>query len=420
MKRYFFRMDFYCAGLAIVLILFDFSSASCQIPELQNSSNYRLLQLYYTNSSGEEALTEFEYDAFGNMKFSKWKLLNGERNSVNRYILNEDAQIIEKYRIFSDSISSKQVYAYNLCGKMVSESFSRSDGTEGVANYIYDEHGKLACVDCQNFNGWFTGKIVYVYNAYDVIDEAIIQKGDQTIGEITYQYDINGNLKIEKWDFNGLWEQALVYDYIEVPKRVYASSNPFIINSGFYKVEEEYYEYSGGGSGPSLYEYDNGKLIKKVFTRSDGLTTETTYKYNDAGLLISSLRKYSDGKTADFYYLFDSDNRMTKRWFKRSDQLEGEEIFTYDSQGRMVMAKYKKMDAWLSGTITFDHDQNGLPVKGYFNGEDNFDADIFFEYDKYNNLIKLKWDFSFGKSQVYTFKYCALYMANKYSSDPLQ
>jgi len=376
--------------------------------------------LHYTNTSGEEALTQFEYNVFGNLAFAKWRRIDVERNSMNRYVLNGNTQMVKKYRIFSDSVTTKQRFTYNLCGKLVKETFYRSDGTEGEANYQYDEHGQLSFADCRNYNGWFTGRILYSYNAYEILDEATIKKGDQTLGQITYQYDINGNLKMEKWDFDGLWGQTFVYDYIELPRNPYPSSNPFINSNGFYRLEEEFYEYSEGGSGPSRFEYDNTKLIRKVFTRSDGLTAETTYQYDNTGLLISSLRKYSVGNTADFYYSFDSDNRMTKRWFKRTDGLEGEEIFSYDNQGRMVMAKYNKMDAWLSGTITFDHDHNGLPVKGYFKGEDNFDADIYFEYDEYYNLIKLKWDFSFGKSQVYTFKYSALYKDDKYPIESLQ
>jgi hypothetical protein len=420
MKRYLLRLKFLYIGLAIVFFQGNGLLTSGQVPELQNSENFRLVKLHYSNSNGEEGITEFEYDAFGNLVFSYWKLLNGKRNSKNRYVVNEEGQIIKKSRIFSDSISSKKQFEYNLCGNLVKETFSRSDGIEGLATYHYDEHGNLTFAYCKNYNGWFTGKIQYKYNNYEVIYEAVIQKDDQDIGKIVYHYDIDGNLKIEKWDFNGQWEQTFIYEYIDRPQKIHFSSNPFIINNGFYRVEEEYYEYTDGGSGPSQYEYENGKLVKKIFNRSDGLTTETSYRYDDSGRLLSSNRQYSDGKTADFKYTFDENDRLTLRSFIRSDSLTGEEIYSYDHEGIMAMAEYKKMDAWLSGTIAFSHDKQGLPVKGYFKGEDNFDADIYFYYDDYKNLVKIQWDFSFGKSQVYTFKYRNLYLPEENQIEPIQ
>jgi len=420
MKRYLLRLKFLNVGLVIVFFLVNSFSTNGQVPELQNSENFRLLKLNYSNSSGEEGVTEFEYDAFGNLVFSYWNLLNGKRSSKNRYVVDEKGYIIEKSRIFSDSINSQKQFEYNLCGKLLKETFSSSDGIEGLAIYHYDEHGNLTFADCRNYNGWLTGKIQYEYNRYEVIDKAVIKKDNEEIGTIIYQYDIDGNLKIEKWDFNGIWEQTFIYEYIDKPVKAHFSSNPFIITSGFYRVEEEYYEYSDGGSGPSKYEYENGKLVKKTYFRSDGLTTKTSYQYDDSGKLLSSKRQYSDGKTADFIYTFDENSRLTKRLYTRSDGLTGEEIYTYDQEGRLAMAEYKKMDAWLSGTIAFSHDKQNLPVKGYFKGDDNFDADIYFYYDDYNNLVKIQWDFSFGKSQVYTFKYHKLYKPEKRQVDPVQ
>jgi hypothetical protein len=389
-----------------------FMSAIGQVPELQNSENYKLLRLRYSNSSGEEAVTEFEYDAFGYLNHSKWTLLNGDRNSENTYVLDKEGHMIEKHRDFSDSMNTSQTFSYNLCGKLLHETYSRSDGTEGFVNYRYDDQGRLLAADGENMNGWFTGEIIYAYNAYEVIDKAVIRKDNQDIGEISYRYDINGNLKLEKWDFNGAWEQTFVYEYFVMPDQAYTSSNPFIHETGLYRVLEEYYEYTDGGAGPSLYEFVDDRLIKKTFNRSDGLRTETIYNYNDAGVLINASRTYSDGKKADISYDFDENRRMTRRLVKRSDGLKGEEIYIYDAEGRLVMATYSKMDAWLSGTIAFTHDQYGMPVKGYFKGDDHFDAEIYFVYDDNKNLEVIRWDFSFGKSQIYTFKHVALYKNN--------
>jgi hypothetical protein len=420
MKTYSFGLKFYQVGLTVFLLALDFHPGDCQIPELQNSDNFKIIALKYSNSSGERGITEFEYNALGQLAFSRWKNLSGERSSINRYESNSKGEIIEKTRLFSDSISSRQSFDYNLCGKILKENFSRSDGVTGQVIYSYNEHGKLESASCQQMNGWFTGNIEYIYNSYDVLDEATVLRENKKIGKIIYQYDINGNLILEKWDFNGTWEQILVYEYIEVPNTIYASSNPFIVNSAYYRIKDEYYSYEGGSEGPSSYLYLENKLVKKIFQRSDGLTTETHHQYDELGLLLNSTRNYSDGKTAEFFYTFNDKDQMTRRWFKRSDGLEGEEVYTYDAEGRLVMAEYEKMDAWLTGTMAFSHNSEGLPIKGFFKGEENFDADVYFFYDDYKNLMKIRWDFSIGKSQTYTFQYEAIYVESSDKDEPPQ
>lgn len=420
MKTYFSGLRFYQVGLALFFLFCIIDPVRCQIPELQNSDNFKLITLKYSNSSGEKGITHFEYNAFGQLALSRWKNFNEERSSINKYTLNNKGEIIEKAREFSDSISSIQTFEYNLCGNILKESFSRSDGISGEVIYQYGEHGKLRSAHCEKMNGWFTGNIQYVYNSYDVLDEAIIQRDDQTIGSINYQYDINGNLLLEKWDFNGLWEQLFIYEYIEVPDTVFLYSNPFLVNSGFFRIEEEFYSYNGGNEGPSKYLYAGNKIIEKTFERSDGLTTITHYHYDNSGILLSSDRVYSDGKTAEFFYTFNDNHQLSRRWFRRSDGLEGEEVYSYDAEGRLIMARYEKMDAWLTGTMAISHDSNGLPIKGFFKGDENFDADVYFYYDEYKNLVKVQWDFSFGKSQIYTFNYKATYKDWESQDDPPQ
>jgi len=57
------------------------------------------------------------------------------------------------------------------------------------------------------------------------------------------------------------------------------------------------------------------------------------------------------------------------------------------------------------GKITFEYDSENKLKSGFFKGENNFDADLSFEVDKNENLTKIHWDFSFGKTQTYEFKY---------------
>lgn len=45
------------------------------------------------------------------------------------------------------------------------------------------------------------------------------------------------------------------------------------------------------------------------------------------------------------------------------------------------------------------------PVYAKFVGENGFDAELFFQYDSNELLREIRWEFSFGKYQLYRFEY---------------
>jgi len=412
-----FFLDIVCKRLCILLLSFFCLgiSSNAQIPEFQNSENFKLIRLHYSNSIGEEGITEFDFDSKGILLFASWRLLNNERSSINYYSYSSDHKLIEKTRIFSDSITTQQSFKYNRCGFLENETYHRSDGINGTVKYLYDDTGNLISADCQGLNGWFYGRIKYCYNIYGIRDRAEIFDKTQKIGEIEYDYDINGNLKKEFWDFKEIWTQTFSYEYYEIPKTTCITSNPYIKNGQFFQIESEYYEYSGAVGGPSDYTYnEDGMLLGKTYSRSDGLITETDYQYNDQGLLITSVRKYKDGMIANYYYEFDPGGNLISCKYKRSDGLEGTELYFYNDKGLLMRSQHKNKDAWLSGVIVYEHFEDGRIKNGFFDGDDNFNADLMFTYDEYHNLIKIRWDFTYDKSQIYTFKYKPLYK-DKYS-----
>jgi len=84
---------------------------------------YKLVKLHYSNSTGENGLTEFKYNESGLMHQANWGLLNGNRSSLNYYAYNLNGQIIMKYREFSDSLISTQTFDYDVNGNLISEQF---------------------------------------------------------------------------------------------------------------------------------------------------------------------------------------------------------------------------------------------------------------------------------------------------------
>jgi hypothetical protein len=338
-----------------------------------------------------------------------WELLDGSRNSLNYYRYDMNGKVIEKYREFSDGITSTERYKYDVNGNMIAEDFQRSDSVSGTATYAYDDSGRVKNAHCNGLKGWFFGEIDYIYDEIGIKKEGIItQKGEQT-GNITYFYDTNMNLVKEHWDFSGRWTQTFIYDYegcdMNAP-RAYTSANAFIVNTDNYRLVKEYYDYSNEKGGPSYFEYDNrGKLIEKRFERSDGLMTKTTYLYDCDGKLTKSYRKYSNGLNAIFTYEFTKDRKLLKRTFIRSDGKKGSDAYQYDEDSRLVKSYYNNFDSWLTGTITFSYDKNSCLKTGYFKGDSGFDAEITFEYGDKMHLVKIHWDFSFSKTQTYTFEY---------------
>jgi len=373
-----------------------------------HNKNLRLSKLHYENSTGEKGVTLFYYNKFGLMDKARWQLLDGRRYSENYYTYDDKGNLVQKYREFSDSLVSNIVFKYNENQWLISEHFERSDGVKGETLYEYDKNGKKLKSICKGLNGWFYGEIVYNYeNKNDPISAAIFQEGKET-GKILYDYDEFSNLLKEVWDFSGKWSQTFVYEYdIFKPTKMifYTSSNVFHNLMTDFKVVKENYDYSNEIGGPSHFIYDdNGKLIKKIFERTDNFKTETTYKFDDKGYLKRSFRKYSNEQTATFIYQFNANRLLTKREFNKSDGSKGIEIYEYNGKWQLAKAIYKNMDSWLSGTITFTYDLEGLLKSGIFKGE-KFDADITFNCDEFGNVIKIHWDFSMGKTQTYTFEY---------------
>jgi YD repeat-containing protein len=395
--------------IASALLLSCTSANNGDQKQPQTSTEYRQLKLYYENASGENGLTTFDYDDSGNISIAVWELTDGSRNSLNFYDYDETGQLLRKYREFSDSLTSSQTYRYDKNGNLITEYFERSDGRSGVTNYEYDDSGRQVRAVCDGLNGWFHGIINYEYDESGrKINADIIQKGKHT-GIIHYSYNENDNLMKEHWDFSGKWSQTFIYEYEKCPDKIpdfYTSSNAFIQDPGKFRVIKETYDFSNKTGGPSQYTYDqNGKLVQKRFTRSDGLTTKTYYLYDCIGNLTKSYRQYSSGLTTVFDYKFNDNRQLTERSFKRTDGAQGTESYTYDEESRLIQADYNNFDSWLTGTITFTHNQNGDISRGYFKAPKDRSAEIIFEYSDNHHLTKIHWDFSFNRTQTYTFIY---------------
>lgn len=363
--------------------------------------------LNYQNSSGEKGISFFEYD--GNQRIVKgyWQLLDSSRFSNNYYFYNHLGQLTEKYREFSDSVTSSVKYTYNKKGWKIAVDFSRSDGVTGKTVFEYKPNGVLHKIRCKKYNGWFDGEVVYKTRKNENPLWGEIFRDNKKLGDIHLYYTKNGNLKTEKWII-GNRSQTFEWEYVLLPVS-YTSPNVFITENNRYRLIEENYSYNNKTGGPSNFKYDeDGKLTQKTFIRSDGIKTLTTFEYDKNGLLKKSFRKYNDGSSATFNYNFNKNRKLVKRSFIHSNGTKGEENYFYSRTGELEKAVWKNFDNWLSGEITFEHAQNGTIKTGIFGGE-KFDATLDFSYNKTGNTDCIIWNFSFGEKQEYHFKYINLF-----------
>ena len=364
----------------------------------------RLKNIHYENSIGEKGVTHLYYSLENKNYKAKWELLDGSRYSINYHFLDDNGNLIRKYREFSDSITSNNFYKYDVDGNLIEDYFERSDKVKGIVWYKY-KNGKKIEAECRGLNGWFFGFIQYVYRENILFKAFILQDGNR-IGSIDYKYDEYGNLISEFWDFTDRWTQTFTYEYETLNNAApesYNYSSPFLNPTKSFIVKKENYDWNGEQGGPSIYEYDKNKLVRKIY-KYDSLETITKYEYDNDGLLMKSFRHYSDGRKAEFSYHYNENTQLIRRLFHGANGFEGSESYEYNEKGKLNLAKLNKFDTWISGTMTFSYDKSGQLETGQFNAE-KYNATLDFELDKNGNLNKILWNFSFGKTQSYWFEY---------------
>lgn len=368
------------------------------------TDKYLLKRLHYQNSGGEKGVTTFIYDINNQLYKAVWELLDSSRYSINYYTIN-NGNVVNVSREFSDKMTSEKTFNYNDNGQIINEYFHRSDSVEGTARYEYDTSKKVIKLIADKMNGWFSGELHFSYkNGHR--DKAQILIKEKPVGTVHYKYSEDGNLLEEFWDFTGKWTQTFNYEYVKKNCKKWNSSNPLLNMPCFYLINKEDYNYNNETGGPSTFAYDkNGKLLEKIFTRSDGLKTKTNFEYDNGGRLTKSFRQYSDKSKGIFSYHYNSNDQIIEKSFEKPDGYKSYEIFAYDAHGNLRFARYDKMDGWLTGNIIFELDRYDRIKNGKFKADEGFEAQINFDYDKNDLVTKIHWIFSFGKTQTYTFGY---------------
>ncbi len=368
-------------------------------------STCQIYELHYENSSGEKGITYFRYNHQNKMSKAKWTLEDKSRYSTNFYDYDVNGNIVSAYREFSDSLTSYESFCYDDEGNKISEFFYRSDGISGTATYSYADN-RLQSAVFKNYKGWLSGTLEWTYNPNNQKEKGTLKNKDNIVCTIYFDYDKEGNLTKEFWDFNGKWSQTFRYTYVQKNQTRHFYSSPYVSVESNFRIRSEDYTFNNEIGGPSRYYYDaSGLLAKKVFTRSDNLETNTLYTYDTAGRLVSSKRIYSDSSIATFTYAYDENDNQIRRDFHKADTLYGMELYFYNTDNELIKAYIKNFDGWLTGIIDFTNDDHGKIVNGEFKGEKDINALIDFNYSTNNLVSDITWKFPSGKFQKYHFEY---------------
>ena len=205
-----------------------------------------------------KSITAIESD--GNIKFIELFDERGDmirRESYNQgekeerhveYVYNDSSQLTEERTGRSGKIIAKTKYYYNNKSQIVKkESFSDDDGADATWNYEYDQNGNRV-IETQESGTMGNYSIEFKYDKNNMLIQE--DKENNTIGKearVTYKYSENGQL-----------------------------------------IEKSIRHYFFGGTIRDIYIYNNnGKLIKLVEKSSNGVSSTTTYEYDEKGLLVS-------------------------------------------------------------------------------------------------------------------------------------
>ena len=196
-----------------ILALFLFAEKLTAQHDISHDPDLRLHQLEYNNSSGEKAMTTFNYNENNIMTSAYWEDEESSRTSTNFYRYNDKGLLTSVYREFSDMLTSYEMVLYNENGQKTHETFIRSDGIIGKADFVYDKKGRCKEVVCDKYKGWLNGKIIYKYANKGPAETAEIVRDGEIIGKIDFDYDKNGNLIKDTWTFASGWQQVFTYHY---------------------------------------------------------------------------------------------------------------------------------------------------------------------------------------------------------------
>lgn len=176
-------------------------------------------------------------------------------------------------------------------------------------------------------------------------------------------------------------------------------------NISQYRAKELLYTNSAGEKGTTVYIYNTeGMLYKSVWSLDDNSRSSVNeYQYNDKGLLTGFYRQFSDGLESEEFYIYEND-KLKKECFSRSDGRNGYIEYFYDEEGLRTGAQCRAYKGWLTCDLEYVY-SGGKLTKAIITKDKESAGEIKYTYDEAGNLLEEYWDFNGKWSQTFTYRY---------------
>jgi len=188
---------------------------------------------------------------------------------------------------------------------------------------------------------------------------------------------------------------------------VIGSAQTTQLSKGSGRLVKHHYRNSGGEKGLTTYLYDhNGLMHRARWELLDGSRHSDNYHTFDVdGNLILKYREFSEGSTSSVVYEFDDDGNLVSETFSRSDGAAGKTTYEYGESGQLEKANCNLLNTWFTGSIVYDHDDQGRLAGASILQDDRQIGTIVYGHDEEGNLVKEHWDFGGVWDQTSTYEY---------------
>ncbi len=197
-------------------------------------------------------------------------------------------------------------------------------------------------------------------------------------------------------------------------------AQPFGDASENFRITKLDYENGSGEKACTYFKYDNnGKLFKAFWTLEDeSRNSNNFYEYDSNGFLITALREFSDGLNSFELFFYDSLGNKISESFFRSDSISGSASYSYNDNC-INQAVFNNHKGWLTGTLNYIYNDQKKKKSAILVNRGKTICQIYYEYDKNNNLIKEYWNFQGKWYQTFNYHYEKINLNKIYYSSPL-
>jgi len=154
----------------------------------------------------------YKYDKFKRLLKKTFVRSDGLKTTTEYSYLG-NGLLMESIRLYNDGTRGTFTYGYNEWDQLVQRDFQCTDGSTAQEQYTYDQFGRLTSGSYRNYDGWLNGDLSFRHDRYDRIISATFNGKNCWDAELSFEYNIEGNLAKIHWVFSSGTTQTYTYFY---------------------------------------------------------------------------------------------------------------------------------------------------------------------------------------------------------------